>query len=300
MSGMGMNSMLYVPCERDTGKMRIDKLEEMVKREIEAGNKPFYVNSTAGTTVIGSYDDFNAVADVCQKYDLWFHIDASWGGYLAFADKYKDRGLFEGAERADSLNVNPHKGLGVPIQCSMLLVNNKPDLLRKTFMSGAEYLFLDTEFSKYDLADKTMQCGRRPDGLKLWLSLKKHGKEGCVRIANEAMDKAVYLAEQVRKQPDKFVLVHEAQATNVGFWYVPPAFRGKEYTDKQKVGVHKLIFNRMNELGTVIIQHQPVPEFDIPNFFRVTLKGEKTRLSDMDFFLEEIDRLGQDIDDTMV
>ena len=76
-------------------------------------------------------------------------------------------------------------------------------------MSGAEYLFLDTEYSKYDLADKTMMCGRRPDGLKLWLSLKKHGKDGCIRIANEAMDKAIYLTEQIRKQPDKFVLVHE-------------------------------------------------------------------------------------------
>ena len=84
--------------------MRVDLLEEMTLRELEKGNRPFYVNATAGTTVMGAFDDFHAVADICQKYDMWMHVDACWGGFLAFADKYKDRGLLDGVERADSLS----------------------------------------------------------------------------------------------------------------------------------------------------------------------------------------------------
>jgi len=91
-----------------------EELEKMVKEEIEKGNKPFYVNSTAGTTVFGAYDDHHAIADICQKYGMWHHIDSCYGGYLIFADKYKDKRLFDGAERADSLSINAHKGLNIP------------------------------------------------------------------------------------------------------------------------------------------------------------------------------------------
>jgi len=84
--------------------MNPEALEEMVKDEIAKGNKPFYLNSVAGSTVMGSFDDLNALADICEKYGMWFNIDACWGGFLAFADKYGDKGgLFDGSERAQSI-----------------------------------------------------------------------------------------------------------------------------------------------------------------------------------------------------
>ena len=128
------------------------------------------MNSVAGTTVMGSFDDHHATADICQKYGLWHHIDACWGGFLLFSDMHKER-LFSGAERAHSISINPHKGFGVPIQCSLLLTNNKKDALKKSNSSGAEYLFHETDYSKYDLGDKTLSCGRHADSFKLWLSL---------------------------------------------------------------------------------------------------------------------------------
>ena len=103
MCGMGMNQMRKVPCDRLTGQMDPKALEEMVIAEIEKGNKPFYLNSVAGSTVMGSFDDLNALADICEKYGMWFNIDACWGGFLAFADKHNDKGLFDGSERAQSI-----------------------------------------------------------------------------------------------------------------------------------------------------------------------------------------------------
>lgn len=112
--GMGMNQMRGVPCDRMTGRMNLDALEEMIQNEIAAGNKPFFVNSMAGSTVMGSYDDHTAISAICKKYQLWHHIDGCWGGFLAFADKHRDKGLFEGSGLSDSISLNAHKGWGVP------------------------------------------------------------------------------------------------------------------------------------------------------------------------------------------
>lgn len=87
---------------------------------------------------------------------------------------------------------------------------------------------------------------------------------------------------------------------NVNFWYTPPAFRdggahAKEWDFDMKVAVHKEIFERFQTEGTCLIQHNPLQEFNLPNFFRLTLKGEKSRLEDMDHLLAEIDHLGNNI-----
>jgi len=168
--GMGMNQMIDVPCDRITGQMIPEELDKAIDREIAKGNKPFFVNSMAGSTVMGSFDDHHAIADICQKHGIWHHVDACWGGFLVFSEEAK-RTLFNGIERSDSVGLNPHKGMGVPQQNSLILVNDKKDALRKSNTSGAEYLFIETEYSKYDLGDKTLSCGRRADSLKLWMCL---------------------------------------------------------------------------------------------------------------------------------
>lgn len=89
--------------------------------------------------------------------------------------------------------MNVHKGQGVPAQASMLLVNNKGNILKKANTSGAEYLFHESEYSRYDIGDKTLSCGRKGDGLKIWLSLKKHGIKGMAKYADDAMEKSQYI-----------------------------------------------------------------------------------------------------------
>lgn len=193
---------------------------------------------------MGSFDDNNAIADVCKKYDMWHHVDACWGGFLIFGSE--DKGLFDGIDRVHSLSINPHKGLGVPGQCSILLTNGKKDALRKANTSGAEYLFHETEYSKYDIGDKTLSCGRRADSLKLWLSMKKHGLDGFRDIADAALKKTDHIVDLIKAQPDKFEMVNDPMGTNICFWYTPPAFRNdpSSYTDERKTAVHKIIFDR--------------------------------------------------------
>jgi len=148
--------------------MDVNVLEDSIKRQIDLGNKPFFVNSVSGSTVIGGYDDHNKIADICNKYGLWHHVDACWGGYLAFSEKWKKE-LFPGVERSDSISINAHKGLGIPTQACVLVTNGKKGALKASATSGADYLFQESEYSMYDIADKTLSCGRKPDGFKIWL-----------------------------------------------------------------------------------------------------------------------------------
>ena len=92
-------------------------------------------------------------------------------------------------------------------------------------------------------------------------------------------------------------MINIVRGINVCFKYTPPAFRkgGFEYTEDYQVRAHKMIFERMQEDGTILIQHNPLTEHDLPNFFRLVIKHEKTYLTDYDYCLSEIDRMGQDM-----
>jgi glutamate decarboxylase len=119
MFGFGSKAVWAVPVD-DYGCMRLSELENMVRLARSTGFTPFYVNATAGTTVMGSFDPFNALADICRREGLWLHVDGSWGGSVVFSEQLR-KGRLDGVERADSIAITPHKMLGVPMTCSFLL-----------------------------------------------------------------------------------------------------------------------------------------------------------------------------------
>jgi len=294
-AGMGMNQIISVPSERYAGSMIPEALEEAIYKEKAKGNNPFFVNSTMGSTVIGGFDDSHAISDICKRHGLWHHMDACWGGLFAFSNKTNY--LFDGAEKADSVALCVHKGLSVPQQCSYLITNNKLNALEASNHSGATYLFHKTDYSQYDLGDKTLSCARHADALKMWMMFKRHGKDGLSNIADWAMDMSKHLHMLLEAQPDKFEMVNKPMANNICFSYSPKRFRNGDvpYTYEDKCEVHKEIFSRMQKEGTVLVQHQPLEEFALPNFFRVVIRNSQLRKEDLEYILSEIDRLGQDL-----
>ena len=119
MFGFGSEGVRAVPVDQ-AGRMDPDRLEELVVEAKRKGEYPFYVNATAGTTVLGSFDPLDRIADVCHRHNLWLHVDGSWGGSIVFNPEIA-RDRLRGVDRADSIAVNPHKMLGVPMTCSFLL-----------------------------------------------------------------------------------------------------------------------------------------------------------------------------------
>lgn len=179
-----------------------------MKQAKAEGWTPFYVNAGAGSTVLGSYDPFPAIAAIAKEHGLWFHVDGSWGGSVIFSDNQRWR--LAGCELANSFTVNPHKMLGVPVTCSFLLTGDRRVFQRATSLK-AGYLFHETDAADadaWDLAQMTMGCGRRADSLKMALSWVYHGKEGYQKRIDDAFEMAAYFAETVKKSRS-FHLVSE-------------------------------------------------------------------------------------------
>lgn len=242
-AGLGARAVVAVPVDA-AGRMQPAALRRLVERAKADGQTPLYVNATAGSTVLGSYDPFDAIADVCDHFGLWLHIDASWGGPAIFSARHRDR--LAGVQRARSLTVNPHKMMNVPVTCSFLL---GPDtgVFRRANTVQAGYLFhADADEECWDLAELTMQCGRRGDSLKLALSWIYYGAAGFERQIDAAFDTAAYLAGQVAGR-DGFVLVsaNPPPCLQVCFYYAGPggvlSASPEENTARTRAVVAKLI-----------------------------------------------------------
>lgn len=177
MCGFGSHSVWHVPCDQE-GRMDTSKLVDMILKSRQSGCTPFYVNATAGTTVLGQFDPLDKIADICDQENLWMHVDASWGGAMIFSEKHRSK--LSGANRANSLTFTPHKMLGVPVTCSFLLGRDLEDFWRANTLPAA-YLFHDSAAKSsemWDLGDLTLQCGRKGDSLKLALGWIYYGSDG--------------------------------------------------------------------------------------------------------------------------
>jgi len=300
-AGFGLQNIRQIPGGTTTGGMDTDALERAIANDLKNGYTPFFIVGLSGTTVLGSFDDQAAIAAIAKKYNIWHHIDACWGGFLNWADDSKKGNMFRGVEKADSIAFNPHKGWGVPQQCASVITNGHKNALLAANKSGAEYLFVDSPTAEYDIGDKSLQCGRRTDGIKLYLTLKKHGIEGLRKIANTSLDLSKYVTNQLNAHPN-FKMVHEPMGTNVCFWYIPPYYKANpaEWTDDAKIAVHNYMYTAQQKHGACLICVTPLnfvngDSRNIPDFLRLVLKSSKIDTFDMDFLLKELHRLGKEI-----
>lgn len=292
--GVGMDNVVKVKTET-RGKIIVKDLEDKIKETIARNEQPFFVCATGGTTVGGAYDPLDEIADVCEKYKIWMHIDAAWGGSCLISKKHKH--LMKGCHRADSITWNPHKLMNCLLQCSVLLTKEN-GLLKQCNSTGATYLFQQDK-KLYDVAwdtgDKTFQCGRSNDVLRLWLMWKAKGTAGMEEHVDLAFSNARYLADQVKARSN-FELLREPECANVCFRYIPPGISiladGPEKLEKL-AKVPPEIKKRMTHEGTLMIGYQPLK--DHGNFFRMITSNSAANPADMDFILNEIERLGKDL-----
>src|SRR5579885_2859166 len=158
-------------------RMDVAQLEKDIQEDIAEGYRPFAVVATVGTTSTTSIDPVPQIADVCERYGLWLHVDGAYGGSAAVAPEM--RHVLAGCERADSLIVNPHKWLFTPIDCSVFYTR-KPDVVKAAFSLVPEYLRNAESMGDEvpNLMDYGTSLGRRFRSLKLWMVMRYFGEEG--------------------------------------------------------------------------------------------------------------------------
>jgi aromatic-L-amino-acid decarboxylase len=171
--GLGRENVIRIPVDDDF-RMRPDALVQALDDDIAHGRRPMCVVATVGTTSTTSSDPVAAIREITRARNVWLHVDAAYAGPAAILPEF--RSLLDPAHGAESLVVNPHKWLFVPIDLSVLYVRD-PELLRRTFSLVADYL-VTPETDVHNYMDYGLQLGRRFRALKLWFAIRTYGVHG--------------------------------------------------------------------------------------------------------------------------
>jgi aromatic-L-amino-acid decarboxylase len=249
--GVGKGGLRRIPVDE---RFRMDPvaLRQAIHEDVAAGIRPFAVVATAGTTSTTSVDPIPAIASLCEQHHLWLHVDAAYGGAAAIAPEL--RWVLDGAERADSIVVNPHKWLFTPIDCSVLWTR-RADILRDAFSIVPEYLTTadGSEQDAPNLMDYGTSLGRRMRALKLWMVIRHFGADGLARRIREHCEYASTVARWVEGEQD-FELLAPAPLSVVCLRAHPPGLDDPGTLDT----LNQRIVERINSGGRFFVSHTKV------------------------------------------
>ncbi|MCA9624451.1 MAG: aminotransferase class I/II-fold pyridoxal phosphate-dependent enzyme [Myxococcales bacterium] len=188
-------------------RMDARALEDAISRDQREGLTPFFVVASGGTVNSGAVDDLHAIADVAARHALWLHVDAAYGGFFALTERGK--AALTGIERADSVTLDPHKGLFLPYGTGCLLVRERAALQRAHATHAAYMPPMQQDDDLLDFCDMGPELSRDVRGLRVWLPLKMHGAAAFRAALDEKLDLARDAASTLRAMPDLEVLEPE-------------------------------------------------------------------------------------------
>jgi aromatic-L-amino-acid decarboxylase len=221
-------------------RMRLDQLEAAVTRDRAAGRQPFLLVGSGGTTNTGAVDDLLALADLAERERLWFHVDAAYGGFFALTER--GRRALAGMERADSITLDPHKGLFLPYGTGALLVRDVATLRRSHATEGAYLPTMQDGDTFVDYCQISPELSRPFRGLRLWLPLQLLGTAAFRAALDEKLDLAREAADALRAMPG-IEIVAEPELSTVAFRAVWPGL-GPAETNARNRGLLEAVNRR--------------------------------------------------------
>ncbi|NOT49483.1 MAG: amino acid decarboxylase [Acidobacteria bacterium] len=241
--GLGTRSLRKIECNEGF-EMIPEALHEAIVEDLNAGHMPLCVIPTIGTTSTSSVDPVDAIADICEKYNLWLHVDTAFAGSAAIVPELQHH--FKGCERADSIVTNPHKWLFTPFDLSVLYCRDL-SMMKQAFSLVAEYLKTSDESTVKNGMDYGIQLGRRFRALKLWFVIRYFGREGLIARIREHCRLARLFASWVEASPDFEMLAP------VPFSLV--CFRARPTGVDDLDTLNERIMNEINASGEAYLSH---------------------------------------------
>jgi aromatic-L-amino-acid decarboxylase len=222
LAGFGRANLRLIPFDRAYA-LRPDALEDAIRKDLAAGNRPCAVVATTGTTVCTAFDPIGEMAEIARRHGLWLHVDAAMAGSAMILPEC--RPLWEGIEAADSVVLNPHKWLGTVFDCSLYYVRD-PEHLVRVMSTNPSYLQSAADGRVKNLRDWGIPLGRRFRALKVWCLLRAEGVTRLQARLRRDLANAQWLTEQVR-QTSGWKVLAPVQLQTVCVRHEPAGLQGE-------------------------------------------------------------------------
>jgi aromatic-L-amino-acid/L-tryptophan decarboxylase len=274
--GIGHDYLRKIPTDSDQ-RIDLDLLKAQIATDRAVGLRPVCVAASAGTVNTGAIDPLDALADLCAAEQLWFHIDGAYGGVGVLAEQ--TTGLYAGMERADSLAIDPHKWLYMPVECGCVFVCDA-QAMRDTFSLTPPYLRDDANLPWFSEFGPQQTRGFR--ALKLWMVLQQIGEQGYRELISRDIALARALQARIRVHPD-FELVAAGPLSVTCFRYTP---RGARDLD----ALNRRLLDLVQRLGQVFLTST---QLDGVFVLRACVVNFRTTEADLDVLLNMLAAAGQ-------
>lgn len=217
----------------ELSKINSTKLEEAIQNDCQNGLNPFMIIASAGTTDTGAVDPLEAIGRISKRNNLWFHVDAAYGGFFILSETKKK--LFNGIELADSLVIDPHKGMFLPYGIGAVLVKDKKAVYHSHHYT-ADYMQDARTDNRINPADVSPELTKHYRGLRMWIPLKLHGLEPFIACLNEKLLLTTYFRNKLADLG--FCLGPEPDLTVSYFWYPSNEVEENEFNKKLMELIH--------------------------------------------------------------
>ena len=285
--GLGSRGLRGIPVKPDYS-MDLEALQRQINADRESGMLPFCVIGSAGTINTGAIDDLNALADLCQREKLWFHVDGAIGAVAVLADNVRDR--LAGLERADSVALDLHKWMHIPFEAGCILVRNEA-AHRESFSLTPEYLAREVDSGglasgAFWFSDYGLQLTRQFRALKVWFSIKEHGLDRFGRMMQRNVEQAHYLGSLIESAKELELLA--PIGLDIVCFRFNPGGLGKEKLER----LNRDILIQLQERGIA------APSYTTLNgsyCLRVAIANHRSRQEDFDLLVREVLNLGREL-----
>jgi aromatic-L-amino-acid decarboxylase len=283
--GLGSEALRFLPVNNQF-QIDIAKLEAAIIKDRESGFSPFCVVGAAGTTNTGSVDDLKAIAIICRRQKLWFHVDGAFGAWAHLSPKAKN--TVAGMELADSLALDLHKWMYMPYEIGCVLVREEKQH-RKAFCLTPKYLAHGKEehgVAGGDLpwfSDYSYELSRGFRALKAWISIKEHGSKKYARIIQQNIDQAFYLGKLI-KASQQLELSAPISLNIVCFRFV-----SSDLTDLLLDEINKKIAIDLQERGIAVLTGTVINGKYV---LRVANTNHRSRREDFEILVNEVLQTG--------
>jgi aromatic-L-amino-acid decarboxylase len=283
--GLGSASLRKIPVKADY-TMNLELLQQHIMADREAGYRPICIIGSAGTTNTGAIDDLNALADLCAREDIWFHVDGAIGAVAMLAENVKPKLI--GMERADSVGLDLHKWMHIPFEAGCVIVRSER-YHRGTFSLTPEYLAHETRglasghiwFSDYGL-----ELSRQFRALKVWMSIKEHGLDRFGRMIDRNVEQAHYFGQLVENDSNMELMAP------IGMDIVCFRFNPGGLNDAALNILNKEILMQLHETGIA------APSYTTLNdkyCLRIAIANHRSTQADFDLLAREVVRIGKEV-----